>query len=151
MVYIEHKETVQVTISKATMSKGLAFLCLRLIKLTTAIDERHGIIFDLLCECQQLLGIRFGIPRVNGSLLFQFLLFQQKLLVIRVIEPCLQSRHALRLACLHRCNDSSAGINPPCRIRFPYLCPELFLCARKSLGKVSILLKCNHSVFCFLT
>ena len=132
------------TIRKTTVTEGFAFLRLRLIKFIAAIDESHRIILDLLSKGQQFLGIRLGIPCINGCLFLQLLLFQEELLIIRIVEPRLDCRHALSLRSLHRCDDRSAGINPPGSIRFPDLCPELFLRARKSLGKMSILLECDH-------
>ena len=127
------------------MPEHPTFRSFRLIKLSACKDKRRQIILNLLCKGQQFLCICLFLPCLLGSLLLHSLLFDQELLIFAVLEQVMQSHCALSLRSLHRRQNGPSHINAPACSRFLYLLPELLPCAGKSLRKMCILLKCNHS------
>ena len=70
VVDIQHKETIQMTISQPAMSEHPTLGSLSFIKLTTCKDKCRQIILDLLSKSQQFLRITFLLPCLFGSFLF---------------------------------------------------------------------------------
>ena len=141
VVDVEHHQSVQMTVSQSAMTEHTALARRRRIKLTAGEDESHLIILQFLGKCQQLLGIRLFGPCLFGSLLLRFLLFQQELLIVLILQPLADD---LRIMSFHSLQDLPSAINLPGSTTLPDLFPELFLCARKSLGKMSVFLEYNH-------
>ena len=125
VVNIQHKESVQMTVSQSSVSEHPALGSLRLVKLPATEDERRQILLHLLRKGQQFLCIRFLRPGLLRSLLLQILLFQQKLLILSIIQPCLYGRRAFRPGRLHRRQYRPSGIHSPSGAGFPHLLPEL--------------------------
>ena len=149
MVNVKHEESVQVAVCQTAMTEESAFIRRCLVKLIAAEDECRQIVLQVLCKGHQLFSIRLLSPCFLGSLFLQLLLFQQELLVFRIVQPRLYGHGAFGLAGLHCCNDGSAGIDAPLRTRFPDLLPEHFLCARKCLREVRVFLitESSHGLY----
>ena len=160
MVDVQHHQSVQMAVlqQSATFLHFhhaailLFLLAFYLVKEVAAVHEGRQLLLQFLSPEQQLFFVTLFGKGLDSPFRFKFFgVSYQELLVVRVLQPGMDSGYALPfLVSSHSRFHGSASINMPgCLLAFHFL-PEVPSAAFRGRGLLNIFLVCNHEQSVFL-